>query len=150
MSQKRLLAEFKNISNEPPEYCSAGPKNDNLNHWEATIIGPKNTPYEGGMFKIDIDIPSDYPFKPPKVHFITKIYHPNISSSGSVCIDILKDNWSPALNISKILISLISLLTDPNPEDPLEPEIDKELKENKDNYLNNVKSWVKIYATQIN
>ena len=148
MVSRRLEKELSNINTDPPEYCSAGLKdNNNLHHWKSTIIGPKNTPYEGGIFNIDIDIPIDYPFKPPKVIFVTKIYHPNISASGSICIDILKDKWSPALNITQVLLSITSLLSDPNPADPLEPEIAKEFIENKENYNNNVKSWVQIYAS---
>jgi ubiquitin-conjugating enzyme E2 D/E len=145
---KRLSTELKKMLENPPENCSAGIKNENnLYHWEATIIGPENTPYHGGVFMLDIDIPNDYPFKPPKVQFITKIYHPNISRTGSICVDILKDSWSPALDISQVLISITSLLSDPNPKDPLEPDIAKEFLSNKEEYYNNVKSWIKIYAT---
>src|ERR1700733_16283768 len=70
-------------------------------HWQATIMGPPDSPYTGGVFFLLIHFPIDYPFKPPKVNFTTRIYHPNINSNGSICLDILRDQWSPALTISK-------------------------------------------------
>ncbi|KAL6092962.1 hypothetical protein STEG23_002908 [Scotinomys teguina] len=92
-------------------------------HWQATIMGPNDSPYQGGVFFLTIHFPTDYPFKPPKVAFTTRIYHPNINSNGSICLDILRSQWSPALTISKVLLSICSLLCDPNPDDPLVPEI---------------------------
>ena len=86
-------------------------------------MGPEDSPYVGGVFFLNIDFPADYPFKPPRVRFVTRIYHCNINSHGGICLDILKDQWSPALTISKVLLSICSLLTDPNPDDPLVPEI---------------------------
>ncbi|CAM9795732.1 unnamed protein product [Pylaiella littoralis] len=86
-------------------------------------MGPDDSPYAGGVFFLNIHFPADYPFKPPKVNFTTRIYHCNINSNGGICLDILKDQWSPALTISKVLLSICSLLTDPNPDDPLVPEI---------------------------
>lgn len=70
-------------------------------HWQATIMGPGDSPFQGGVFFLAIHFPTDYPFKPPKVNFTTRIYHPNINSNGSICLDILRDQWSPALTISK-------------------------------------------------
>ena len=116
MSIKRLQRELIEIEKDTPVNCSAGLINkDDLFMWQATIIGPTETPYEGGMFNLKILFPPDYPFKPPKITFETRIYHPNINSTGGICLDILKDQWSPALTISKVLLSLSSLLTDPNP-----------------------------------
>ncbi|MED6269380.1 ubiquitin-conjugating enzyme E2 E1, partial [Characodon lateralis] len=93
----------------------AGPKGDNIYEWRSTILGPPGSVYEGGVFFLDIAFTPDYPFKPPKVTFRTRIYHCNINSQGVICLDILKDNWSPALTISKVLLSICSLLTDCNP-----------------------------------
>ncbi|XP_068944587.1 ubiquitin-conjugating enzyme E2 E2 isoform X1 [Petaurus breviceps papuanus] len=93
----------------------AGPKGDNIYEWRSTILGPPGSVYEGGVFFLDITFSPDYPFKPPKVTFRTRIYHCNINSQGVICLDILKDNWSPALTISKVLLSICSLLTDCNP-----------------------------------
>ena len=81
---------------------------DDINTWDATIIGPEKTPYESGMFKLTIVFPDNYPFKPPKVKFNTRIFHPNINKHGSICLDILNKNWSPALTVSKLLLSISS------------------------------------------
>ena len=81
---------------------SAGPKGDNIYEWVSTILGPPGSVYEGGVFFLDIHFSPDYPFKPPKVTFRTRIYHCNINSQGVICLDILKDNWSPALTVSKV------------------------------------------------
>ena len=86
-------------------------------------MGPNDSPYQGAVFFLTIHFPSDYPFKPPQVAFTTRIYYPNINSKGSICLDSLRSQWSPALSISKVLLSICSLLCDPNPDDPLVPEI---------------------------
>lgn len=120
-SKKRILKEMQELSNEEYNSITAGPvSDDNIFQWSATIVGPKGSPYEGGVFVMNINFPKNYPFKPPQVTFQTKIFHPNISSSGSICLDILQSQWSPALTITKTLLSISSLLTDPNPDDPLD------------------------------
>mmetsp|Transcript_24348 Transcript_24348/g.56722 ORF Transcript_24348/g.56722 Transcript_24348/m.56722 type:complete len:148 (+) Transcript_24348:2-445(+) len=123
MALRRIKKELEDLAREPPANCSAGPVGDDMFHWQATIVGPSESPYEGGVFNLTITFPTDYPFKPPTVRFTTKVYHPNINASGGICVDILKTEWSPALTISKVLLSICSLLTDPNPDDPLVPEI---------------------------
>lgn len=147
MALVRLKKELEDLKLNPPANCSAGLVKDDITHWKATIMGPTDSPYYGGIFYLNIHFPPDYPFKPPKCNFQTKIYHPNINGAGSICVDILKENWSPALTIEKVLISICSLLTDPNPDDPLSPEIANEFKNNYNKYLNTAKSWTTIYAT---
>ena len=128
MAQKRINKELKDIMNDPPAQCSAGPVGDDPFHWQATILGPTDSPFEGqwsdfelrmlclecfvsdcfnllfigGVFFLNINFPTDYPFKPPKFTFTTRIYHPNINSNGAICLDILRSQWSPALTVSKV------------------------------------------------
>ena len=105
---RRIQNELKEMTLNAPSNCSAGPiSDDNLFSWRATIMGPENTPYHNGVFYLKIDFPSDYTFRSPKIMFTTKIYHCNINSTGGICLDILKDQWSPALSISKVLISYL-------------------------------------------
>jgi len=147
MASKRLQKELNDMMRDPPANCSAGPPKDDLFAWEATIIGPEDTPYHGGMFRLSIVFPVDYPFKPPKATFITKIYHPNISSAGSICLDILKDKWSPALTVGKVLLSICSLLNDPNPDDPLVPDIANKFKTNREQFISTAREWTLTYAS---
>ncbi|KAJ0040356.1 ubiquitin-conjugating enzyme E2 10-like [Pistacia vera] len=146
MASKRILKEFKDLQRDPPSSCSAGPVADDMFRWQATIIGPHDSPYAGGVFHVNIHFPADYPFKPPKVAFKTKVFHPNINNNGNICLDILKDQWSPALTISKVLLSICSLLTDPNPDDPLVPEIAHMYKTDKNKYETVARSWTQKYA----
>jgi len=104
------------------------------------------SPYNGGVFFLDIHYPTDYPFKPPKVTFRTRIYHCNINSSGQICLDILKDQWSPALTISKVLLSICSLLTDANPHDPLVGSIAQQLLNDKEAHDKTAAEWTRRYA----
>ena len=147
MAEKRIAKELREIIRDPPANCSAGQVNDNIQKWQATIYGPNDSPYQGGIFFLDINFPLDYPFKPPKVNFTTKIYHPNINSNGAICLDILKENWSPALTISKVLLSISSLLDDPNPDDPLVPEVARKYKNDRANFNQTAIDWTKKYAS---
>ena len=98
------------------------------------------------MYFLDISFPTDYPFKPPRVTFKTRIYHCNINSNGAICLDILKDNWSPALTISKVLLSICSLLTDANPHDPLVGSIAKQYREDREAHDKVAAEWNRRYA----
>lgn len=146
MLTKRLQNEINELKKNPISNCSAGPVDDNLTIWQATIFGPEGTPYEGGIFYLDIQFTNEYPFKPPKVYFKTPIYHCNINRQGGICLDILKTNWSPALNVSKLLLSICSLLADPNPNDPLVPEIAELLKQQKEVHDFNAREYTLKFA----
>lgn len=147
MSSRRITRELKDLETSPVDNCTAGPVDkDNLYIWNGTIIGPSDSPYEGGLFKLKIEFPVDYPFKPPTVTFITKVFHPNINASGGICLDILKNEWSPSLTIGKVLLSISSLLTDPNPKDPLVPEIARLYETNIEQFNRVAKEYTQKYA----
>lgn len=146
LTHNALFRCVQDLQRDPPTSCSAGPAGDDLFHWQATIMGPSDSPYSGGVFFVTITFAPDYPFKPPKVQFQTKVYHPNINSQGSICLDILKEQWSPALTISKVLLSICSLLTDPNPDDPLVPEIAHIYKSDRSRYEETAREWTRKYA----
>jgi len=119
----------------------------NLLHWKGQIKGPEGTPYEGGLFSIDIHLPADYPFVPPKMKFDTRIWHPNISSeSGAICLDILKNEWSPALTIRTALISLQALMSAPEPDDPQDAVVAKQYKQDYKTFCSTAKFWTDTYA----
>lgn len=146
MSARRITKEMNDLRKDAPDNCSAGPRGDDMFLWDATIIGPTDCPYSGGVFNLEIRFPTDYPFKAPKIVFTTKIYHPNISSNGAICLDILKDQWSPALTIGKVLLSICSLLCDPNPADPLMPEIADQYNRDREGYIEEARAWTNRYA----
>ena len=147
MSLRRIQKELNDLKVDPPTNCGAGPIGDDMFRWEGVIMGPADSPYTGGVFKLNIQFPVDYPFKPPHLQFTTKIYHPNINAAGLICLDILKGQWSPALTISKVLLSITSLLTDPNPNDPLVPEIATLYKRDKAAYEIEARTWTQRYAS---
>jgi ubiquitin-conjugating enzyme E2 D/E len=147
MSHFRIAKELKEFRNDPPSNCSAAPDDEkNLHFWRATILGPEDSPYAGGLFHLLIRFPTDYPFKPPQVQFETKVYHPNINASGGICLDILKDQWSPALTIGKVLLSISSLLTDANPKDPLVPDIARLYLSDRAEFNRVAREWTLRYA----
>ncbi|KAM3136614.1 Ubiquitin-conjugating enzyme E2 D2B [Paramecium bursaria] len=144
MALRRIQKELNDLEIDPPEGCYAKVDSEkNFYHWDGTIMGPKDSNYEGGTFMLSIQFPADYPFKPPRVRFVTKIYHPNINQQGGISLDIFAQAWSPALTIKKgIFLSLQSLLIDPNPEDPLVPEIAQLYKTDRQKYEQNVRDQI--------
>jgi ubiquitin-conjugating enzyme E2 D len=148
MATKRILRELTDLQTDPPSNCSAGPIDEsNLFAWKAHIVGPDDSPYAGGLFELKIQFPTDYPFRPPLVIFTTKVYHPNINAQGGICLDILKDQWTPALSVGKVLLSISSLLTDANPRDPLMPEIARQYETTREDFNQTAREWTLKYAS---
>jgi ubiquitin-protein ligase len=154
---KRLENELKRIQedqkdNKNDSGFNVWAVNDSLTEWEGEILGPSDTLYSNGKFPIKILIPEGYPCKPPIMFFTAKIYHPNISRPlqtpagirSDICVDILKDNWSPALSITSVLISIRNLFNDPNFKDPLNPEAVEHYLHNKSDYEKKVKEYTRI------
>ena len=112
----------------------------------ALLLCQPGTPYEDGLFFVDVDLPHDYPFKPPKLRFTTSIYHANISEKGEICLDSIKDKWSPALSVKKVLAEVIALLRQPNPDTPLRSEIAKLYKEDRPLHDKNAADYTRKYA----
>lgn len=148
MSIKRLSRELKDLEQNQYPSCFAGPKDSvDFYHWQGSIIGPETSPYAGGVFYLDIQIPVEYPFEPPRVKFVTNICHPNISSEGDICVDILKDTWSPALTIGNILLSITSLLSDPNARNALDGDIGKLYLWDRQAFVQRARDWTIRFAT---
>ncbi|CDU15894.1 hypothetical protein YYC_00133 [Plasmodium yoelii 17X] len=120
MAKNRLLIESREAKkqNDPDIFLSHS--DYNLYEWEAIIKGPKDSPYEGGKWKLSIKCKSTYPIDPPMITFITKVFHPNVNfTTGALCMDILKTNWSPAWTIQSLCRAILFLLNEPNAESPL-------------------------------
>ncbi len=112
MGAARITKEFeKLIKDTLPGFEVSMPDTDNCFEWKAIIPGPAGTPYAGKLYELAIKFPENYPYKPPNVKFITKVLgHPNIYANGSICLDILKDKWSPAMSVRSMLLSISSLM----------------------------------------
>lgn len=146
---RRILKELEESKNDEvnSKVSIKTLSESDLSHLLGTIQGPEDSLYEGGTYQVDIQIPAEYPFRPPKMRFITKIYHPNISSqTGAICLDILKDKWSPIQTIQSTLLSLLSLLQSPEPNDPQDAEVAKHYLSDRESYERTVRFWAERYA----
>ncbi|XP_026188185.1 ubiquitin-conjugating enzyme E2 T [Mastacembelus armatus] len=150
----RLKRELQMLSTEPPPGVTCWQKEERIDDLRAQIVGGKETPYEGGIFSLEVKVPERYPFEPPAIRFLTPIYHPNIDSSGRICHDALKlppkGAWRPSLNISTVLTSIQLLMAEPNPDDPLMADISSEFKYNKQLFVEKARKWTQEHAVQKN
>ncbi|XP_060535037.1 ubiquitin-conjugating enzyme E2-22 kDa [Cylas formicarius] len=147
---QRIKREFKEvIKSEEVAKCAIKVElvDNNYTELKGEIAGPPDTPYEGGKFVLEIKVPETYPFNPPKVRFITKIWHPNISSvTGAICLDILKDQWAAAMTLRTVLLSLQALLSAAEPDDPQDAVVARQYKENLEMFQLTARHWTNAYA----
>uniref|UniRef100_A0A6B2ELQ1 Putative ubiquitin-conjugating enzyme e2 n n=1 Tax=Phlebotomus kandelakii TaxID=1109342 RepID=A0A6B2ELQ1_9DIPT len=144
---RRIIKETQRLMQEPVPGISAVPDETNARYFHVVVAGPKDSPFEGGNFKLELFLPEEYPLSAPKVRFITRIYHPNIDRLGRICLDILKDKWSPALQIRTVLLSIQALLSAPNPDDPLANDVAELWKMNEVAAIQNARDWTRKYAS---
>ncbi|EZG43334.1 putative ubiquitin-conjugating enzyme E2 [Gregarina niphandrodes] len=141
-TKRRLLKDFKRLQVDPPPGVNAAPEGNDLTIWSAVIFGPEETIWQGGTFRLSMAFPEDYPARPPVVRFITSIFHPNVYQNGDICLDILQNQWTPIYDISGILTSIRSLLSDPNPQSPANSEAARLYVENRREYNRRVQRCV--------
>jgi len=141
-ARRRLIRDFQRLQKDPPFGVNGAPEENDIMKWTAVIFGPTDTPWEGGTFKLTLDFSEEYPNKPPKVKFVTKMFHPNIYADGSICLDILSNQWSPSYDVASVLTSIQSLLCDPNPLSPANHEAARLFQENRKEYNRKVADFV--------
>eukprot|EP00052_Salpingoeca_macrocollata_P016825 m.135956 g.135956 ORF g.135956 m.135956 type:complete len:149 (-) comp20177_c4_seq1:26-472(-) len=146
MLSKRIMKETERLAQEAVAGIAVQVDPENPRYFHVVMDGPMQSPFESGKFKLELFLPADYPMAAPKVRFMTKIYHPNIDKMGRICLDVLKDKWSPALQIRTVLISIQALLSAPNPDDPLANDVAELWKSNEARAIENARQFTKRYA----
>jgi len=150
VDQRRLKRELIDVQKDKFSGITAELVDEDLTHWKCTFKGPEYTPYDEGIFQLDVVVKEGYPFIPPMIKFDTPVYHPNISSqTGVICLDVLKDQWTPALSIRSALLSIQSLLCTPEPDDPQDAQVASHYKEDRENFNHTARFWTKTYAAQL-
>lgn len=145
---RRIAKELADIQSDTDSQINiqTGDGSD-MSHLLASFPGPPDTPYEGGTYVIDVKIPLEYPFRPPKMEFKTKLWHPNVSSvTGAICLDTLGAAWSPVLTIKSALLSLQSLLNSPEPKDPQDAQVASMMSTNPEQFARVAREWAVKYA----
>ncbi|ODQ64838.1 ubiquitin-conjugating enzyme E2 2 [Nadsonia fulvescens var. elongata DSM 6958] len=141
-ARRRLMRDFKRMQTDAPAGVSASPLPDNVLVWNAVIIGPTDTPFEDGTFRLILNFDESYPNKPPTVKFLSTMFHPNVYASGELCLDILQNRWSPTYDVAAILTSIQSLLNDPNIGSPANVEASNMYRDQRSLYVKRVKETV--------
>ena len=150
--RKRIQKELEAFLADPPPGCSVLQMGDDLSRWQVKVQGPPESSFEGGNFTLLVTFPPDYPFKPPKVKFETRIFHPNINQSGDICLDTLASQWAPSFSMAQVndlifcliisvqvMLSIIQLLSHPNPSDPINLEAARMLQQDPESYHRRVR-----------
>jgi len=144
---KIIVKEIKELNQNPPEGIKMIPNDEDFTDVQAIIDGPAGTPYEGGFFRVKLNLSSDFPQAPPKGYFLTKIFHPNVSPKGEICVNTLKKDWKPDLGIKHVLLTVKCLLIVPNPESALNEEAGRLLLERYEDYAKQAKLFTSIHAS---
>jgi ubiquitin-conjugating enzyme E2 A len=148
-AKRRLLKDFGGIQKTDCTGIFAQPLDEDIMTWTAIIIGPENTPFEDGTFSLVLTFDERYPQHPPEVTFVSEMFHPNIYQNGDLCLDILKGRWSPSYDVHAVLLSIQSLLNDPNTKSPANPEAAKLYQENIEEYKRKAKLCVQNSWTDV-
>jgi ubiquitin-conjugating enzyme E2 D/E len=149
-SQKRISKELAEVTTNPPAGIKVSLVDEaNVHNWNIIMDGPEGSPYAGGKFKLLLVLPTDYPFKPPKISFKTRIFHPNVTfdEHGSMCIGILKpEAWKPSSKIMSVLTATQQLLVEPVPDDAVEQDAADKYKNRREVFNKEAKEYTKKYA----
>jgi ubiquitin-conjugating enzyme E2 S len=140
------MKEIRKLSKNPPEGITVYVSQDNISNIYADIEGPHGTPFEGGVFRCKLVLGNDFPQAPPKGYFLTKIFHPNVSKAGEICVNTLKQDWTAKLGIQHVLVVIRCLLIHPNPASALNEEAGKLLLDKYADYAKRAKLMTRIHA----
>ncbi|KAA1471321.1 ubiquitin-conjugating enzyme [Dentipellis sp. KUC8613] len=140
---RRIQKELRDLNSKPLDGVEVDPNEDNLFLWNCLVKAAPDSPYKGGTFRFKLELPDNYPFKAPTVTFITKIYHPGINEEGQICVPVLRDQWKPSVTLPSVLAIIQEKVNNPSPDDPFEPDIAAQLKEDKAKFLATAKEWTK-------
>ncbi|CAD6233373.1 GSCOCG00007161001-RA-CDS [Cotesia congregata] len=147
---KRLTRELEKLMKNPTEGIACYQKDDKINHLIVTILGPNGSPYENGVFKLEVEVDDTYPYEPPRMKFVTPVYHPNVDTGGRICMDLLKmppnGGWKPTFTLENLFVAVQSLLGNPNPDDPLMPNIANEYRFDKSEFERKAREHVQKHA----
>lgn len=143
---RQVAKELAELQKAPPEGVKIFPNEEDITDIQAAIDGPAGTPYAGGLFKVKLVLGKDFPAGPPKGFFLTKMFHPNVASSGEICVNTLKKDWKSDYGVKHILLTIKCLLIVPNPESALNEEAGKMLLERYEDYCSRAKLFTELYA----